>query len=113
MRRTAFLINIARGSVVAEDELVEALQAATSSMSFTVTIPGGQSDLDDALTLSSPPTSQLIRVEHNARVFEIFDGQPAAIPCRRPDSRLLRRTALKTKGWYRTTAFAAPKTLVD
>ncbi|WP_139044190.1 D-2-hydroxyacid dehydrogenase [Allomesorhizobium alhagi] len=76
MRRTAFLINVARGAVVAESELIEALQAGI--------IAGALLDVfeREPLSVDSPlwTMPNLIMTPHvagwsndyNARVFDIF-----------------------------------------
>ncbi|ANW03036.1 D-2-hydroxyacid dehydrogenase [Bradyrhizobium icense] len=76
MRRSAFLINIARGSVVAESELIEALQAGTIAGALLDVFEREPLPVDSPLwtmpNVIVAPHVAGYPSDYTARVFEIF-----------------------------------------
>ncbi|UWU75867.1 D-2-hydroxyacid dehydrogenase [Bradyrhizobium huanghuaihaiense] len=99
MRRSAFLINIARGSVVVETELVEALQAGTISGALLDVFEREPLPADSPLwtmpNVIIAPHIAGYPSDYSARVFEIFGDNLQRFIEKRP----LRNVVDLTRGY--------------
>ncbi|MCA1386360.1 MULTISPECIES: D-2-hydroxyacid dehydrogenase [unclassified Bradyrhizobium] len=88
MRRTAFLINIARGSVIAENELVEALQGGTIAGALLDVFEREPLPVDSPLwtmpnVIVTPHVAGWLS-DYNARALEIFNDNLQRFLDRKP-----------------------------